>query len=69
MLDGDLLEPRGEITGMLTVVIECGDDEVVTTRGPAVEEVAHSVSDVDPQLCRDVGIADPVVRVGGVAAP
>ena len=50
----DLLEPGGQILGMLAAVIERGDDKVIGTQGAAVQHVAHPIGGVDPQPSRDV---------------
>ena len=61
VVDGYLLEPGGEIPGMLAAVIERGDDEVIGAKSTIIETGAHSVSGVDPELSRNLGKSDPAV--------
>ena len=61
VLDGDLLKPSGEIPGEFTAVIKRGDDVVIGAQSTIIETGAHSVSGVDPELSRNLGISDPAV--------
>ena len=61
VVDGDLLEPGGEIPGEFTAVIKRGDDVVIGAQSTIIETGAHPVSGVDPELSRNLGISDPAV--------